>query len=313
MLFERLLLLTILAAGAGSVFLAVWAAFRVQAEIAEATQLDDDRRGKISSPIFRMLITFARPLALFLRYYTLRAERHHDETGRKGMWLSTRDRTARHLTAAGSPHGLNADEYFGLVLLFSLIGLGIGGMASVSSGWTILLAGGLICGFLWPIVWLQAQTERRKTAIFRSLPFALDLLTLSVEAGLDFTSALARILKKIPNTPLAEEFGELLRQIQMGQARSDALRQLARRVDIEAMTNVTGSLIQADELGASIGPILRIQADQMRVRREQLAEKKAMEAPVKILLPLILFIFPTVFLIILGPVALKLLLDYKQL
>ena len=313
MLSEKLMLLTILIAGSGSVFLLVWAVFRVQSEIAEATQLDEERRGKISSPAFRVLITFARPFGMFLRYHTLRAERRFDETGSKGMWLSMRDRTARHLTAAGSPHGLSADEYFGLVLLCSLAGLAVGVLGTVSTGWTLLVVAGLVCGLLWPVVWLRAQTDRRKTQIFRALPFALDLLTLAVEAGLDFTSALARILKKIPNTPLAEEFGELLRQIQMGQARSQALRELAHRVDLEAMTNVTGSLIQADELGASIGPILRIQAEQMRVRREQLAEKKAMEAPVKILLPLILFIFPTVFLIILGPVALKLLQDYGKI
>lgn len=313
MVSEKILIITILAAGGGSMFLLVWAICRMQAEIAEATQLDEERRGKITSLVFRLLITFARPLAAFLRYHTLRAERRLEETNRKGVWLSLRDRTGRLLVAAGSPHGLNADEYFGLVLLCALIGLAIGAMATASTGWTLLVAAGLICGVLWPIVWLQAQTERRKTEIFRALPFALDLLTLSVEAGLDFTSALVRILKKIPNTPLAEEFGELLRQIQMGQARSDALRQLAHRVDLEAMTNVTGSLIQADELGASIGPILRIQAEQMRVRREQMAEKKAMEAPVKILLPLILFIFPTVFLIILGPVALKLLQDNNML
>ena len=313
MISERILLLTIIGAGAGSMFLLVWAVYRVQAEVAEATQLDDERRQKIASPIFRALITFARPFGTFLRYFTLRAERRFEETGRKGAWLSIRDRSERHLVAAGSPHGLNADEYFGLVLLCALIGVAAGVMATASTGWTLFLVFGLICGALWPVVWLQAQTDRRKKNIFRALPFALDLLTLSVEAGLDFTSALARILKKIPDSPLAEEFGELLRQIQMGQARSDALRQLARRVDLEAMTNVTGSLIQADELGASIGPILRIQAEQMRVRREQMAEKKAMEAPVKILLPLILFIFPTVFLIILGPVALKLLQDYDML
>jgi len=310
---EKVLVTTILGAGAGSMFLLIWAICRVRAEIAEATRLDEERRGKITSPVFRLLITFARPFAAFLRYHTLRAERRFEKTGRKGAWLSLRDRTGRHLTAAGSPHGLKADEYFGLVLLCALIGFAAGGMATASTGWTLLLAAGLLCGGLWPIAWLRAQAERRKTAIFRALPFALDLLTLSVEAGLDFTSALVRILKKIPDTPLAEEFGELLRQIQMGQARSSALRQLARRVDLEAMTNVTGSLIQADELGASIGPILRLQAEQMRVRREQMAEKKAMEAPVKILLPLILFIFPTVFLIILGPVALKLLQDNNML
>ena len=310
---EGFLLIIILFAGSGSVFLLAWSLYHFKTEIADATQIDKKRREKISSPLFRMLIALAQPVASFLRYYTLRAEQRFEKTGHKPTLLSLRDRAERNLVAAGTPHGVTADEYLGLVLLCGLIGLGIGGLGTASSGWTILLPVGLICGVLWPIVWLQTQAKKRKTLIFRSLPFALDLLTLSVEAGLDFTSALARILEKTRGTPLGEEFGELLRQIQMGQPRSDALRTLARRVDLEAMSNVTGALIQADELGASIGPILRIQAEQMRVQREQLAEKKAMEAPVKILLPLILFIFPTVFLIILGPVALKLLQDYGML
>ncbi len=310
---EQVMIITILVAGAGSAFLLVWGLHRFRAEVAEATHLDELRRQKIKSPLFRLLITFARPLGMLVRYYALRAEQRLDETGHRPTLVSIRDRAERNLIAAGSPHGINADEYLGLVLLCALGGLSVGGLAMASTGWTILLAGGVICGTLWPLAWLQAQTRKRKTQIFRSLPFALDLLTLSVEAGLDFTSALARIVTKVRDTPLGEEFSELLRQIQMGQPRADALRQLARRVDIEEMTNVAGSLIQADELGASIGPILRIQAEQMRVRREQMAEKKAMEAPVKILLPLILFIFPTVFLIILGPVALKLLQDYRLL
>ncbi len=309
---ERLLLSTISLAVGGSVFLLVWSLRRMYVEIFEATQLEDWRRQKISSPGFRLLIAFARPLGTFVRYYSLKAERRFEETGHKPALVSMRDRAERSLIAAGSPHGVNADEFMGLVLLCSLIGLGVGLMAVVSTGWTTLLVGGLLCGALWPVVWLRAQVQHRKTLIFRALPFALDLLTLSVEAGLDFTSALARIVVKIGDTPLGIEFKELLRQVQMGQPRSDALRQLAWRI-IEEMSNVAGAMIQADELGASIGPILRIQAEQMRVRREQLAEKRAMEAPVKILLPLILFIFPTVFLIIFGPVALKLLQDYKML
>lgn len=310
---EQMLFITILSASAGSVFLLVWSLYRMQTEISEATQLDETRRQKIGSPPFRLLITFARPLGTFLRYYTLRAEQRFERTGDKSHLLALRGRTERSLTAAGTPYGINADEYMGMVLLCGLIGLGLGALATASTGWTVLLAGGLLCGALWPVVWLRAQVQKRKTMIFRSLPFALDLLTLSVEAGLDFTSALARILTKISETPLGVEFSELLRQIQMGRSRAEALRQLAARVDLEEMTNVTGSLIQADELGASIGPILRIQAEQMRVRREQLAEKKAMEAPVKILLPLILFIFPTVFLTILGPVALDALKKHGML
>jgi tight adherence protein C len=310
---ERILVATILASGAASVFLAVWAFHRFQREIQDATRLDEARRGKITSPLMRMVIAFARPLATLVRYYSLRQEAHFEATGQRKALFAMKLRASRNLTAAGTPHGITADEYLGMVLLCLLGGLLVGVFAAVSTGWTLLLVAGLICGVLWPLTWLQAQAKKRKTAIFRALPFALDLLTLSVEAGLDFTSALGRILPKIRHTPLGEEFHELLRQIRMGQARSDALRETAQRVDLEEMTNVAGSLIQADELGASIGPVLRIQAEQMRVRREQIAEKKAMEAPVKILLPLILFIFPTVFLIILGPVALKYALQYGYL
>jgi len=301
---DTLLVGAVLAAGGGSAFLLVWSLHKMKQEVAEATRLDEQRRQKITSPLFRLLVAFARPLGTYLRFHTLRAEQRFEQTGNKPHLLAMRERADRNLVAAGAPYGITADEYMGMVVLCAVFGLGIGGLGVATTGWTVLLAGGLICGALWPLAWLRSQVQKRKTQIFRSLPFALDLLTLSVEAGLDFTSALARILVKIRDTPLGVEFSELLRQIQMGQPRAEALRQVAERVDLEEMTNVTGALIQADELGASIGPILRIQAEQMRVRREQIAEKKAMEAPVKILLPLILFIFPTVFLTILGPVVL---------
>lgn len=296
-------------AGAGSVFLLIWGLYRFRAEVIEATALEEERRRRITTPLFRILIMFARPIGILIRFYTLRAQEREHPAGHKPFLVAARDRAERNLTAAGNPNGVNADEFLGLVVLCALIGLAVGALATASTGWTLLLAAGLICGALWPLTWLRAQVRKRKTQVFRSLPFALDLLTLSVEAGLDFTSALARIVAKIRDTPLGQEFNELLRQIQMGQSRADALRALARRVDLEEMSNVTSALIQADELGASIGPILRIQAEQMRVRREQIAEKRAMEAPVKILLPLILFIFPTVFLTIFSPIVLYELLE----
>ncbi|MFW6159027.1 MAG: type II secretion system F family protein [Planctomycetota bacterium] len=306
---DRLLIALILIAASGSVFLLVWSLYRIKTEISEATRLDEERREKITSPFVRVLVAASRPLGVFLRYFTLRAEVRYEQTGHRPHLLALRGRAERSLIAAGSPHGITPDEYLGMVLLCALFGLGLGALATASTGWTVLLAAGLLCGGLWPVVWLRAQVRRRKTQIFRSLPFALDLLTLAVEAGLDFTSALGRIVTKIKGTPLGQEFAEVLRQIQMGQPRADALRALARRVDLEEMSNFTGSMVQADELGASIGPVLRIQAQEMRTRREQLAEKKAMEAPVKILLPLILFIFPTVFLTILGPVILDALIQ----
>ena len=118
---------------------------------------------------------------------------------------------------------------------------------------------------------------------------------------------MTRIVKKLGNSALAVELGQTVRDIHLGRTRVQALRELSRRVDLSELNSLVGALIQADELGSSLGPILRIQADQLRIRRSQTAEKLAMEAPVKILLPLILFIFPTIFIMIFGPIALKLL------
>ena len=309
-LSDQMFIMLIMVAASGSVFLLVWSLYRIQTDIAEATRLDEQRQAEIGSPLLRILIAASRPLGTLLRYFTLRAEVRHEQTGHRPHLLSLRRHAERNLIAAGSPHAITPDEYLGMVLLCTLLGLAVGVGATLLAGWTVLIVAGLILGLLWPIMWLRSQVRKRKTELFRALPFALDLLTLSVEAGLDFTSALARITTKIKGTPLGEEFAEVLRQIQMGQPRAEALRGLAHRADLEEMSNFAGAMIQADELGASIGPVLRIQAQEMRVRREQLAEKKAMEAPVKILLPLILFIFPTVFLTILGPVALDAMIKY---
>jgi len=162
-------------------------------------------------------------------------------------------------------------------------------------------------GFLLPWIWLRDRERARKQWIRRDLPYALDLLTLSVEAGLDFTAALARIVRRRPNTPLSEELGETLRQVQMGVTRAAALRDLTDRAQMEEIFSVTSSLIQADELGSSLGPVLRVQADAFRVRRAQAAEKAAMEAPVKLLFPLLAFFFPIIFMVIFGPVFIPLL------
>lgn len=160
-------------------------------------------------------------------------------------------------------------------------------------------------GYLMPWIWLRDRERARKKLIRRALPYALDLLTLSVEAGLDFTAAIARIVRRRPDTPLSQELAETLHQVQMGVPRAAALRDLSDRVRMEEIFSVVSALIQADELGASLGPILRIQADTFRVRRAQAAEKQAMEAPVKLLFPLICFFFPATFIVIFGPIFIR--------
>jgi tight adherence protein C len=135
----------------------------------------------------------------------------------------------------------------------------------------------------------------------------LDLLTLSVEAGLDFMSAMQRIVERRRLDALGEEFVRVLREIQLGKTRRVALKDMADRVDHPDIRLVVNSLVQADELGVGISAILRIQADQMRMRRFERAEKQANEAPVKMLFPLVAFIFPAVFLVLLGPIILQIL------
>ena len=166
-----------------------------------------------------------------------------------------------------------------------------------------------IIGAIMPMRSLRDRIRRRQREMRHLLPYALDLLTLSVEAGLDFTEALQRIVRRLGTSPLGEEFGETLRQIQLGKTRGQALRDLAARVDLSELRSVVGALIQTDELGGNLGPALRAQSQQLRETRSQVAEKTAMEAPVKILFPLVLFIFPTIFIMIFGPIALKIILE----
>ena len=204
-----------------------------------------------------------------------------------------------------------AFELLGLWLMLGIVvlSLSVVGYAIALQYWTgtttALMVPFIVLGALVPWIWLRDRERVRKRAIRIALPYALDLLTLSVEAGLDFTASLARIMKRQPGTPLSQELAETLRQIQIGVPRAEALRDLHERVVMEELFSVTSALIQADELGASLGPILRIQADQFRIRRAQAAEKAAMEAPVKLLFPLIFFFFPATFIMIFGPVFLQ--------
>ena len=157
----------------------------------------------------------------------------------------------------------------------------------------------------WPALWLRAAVRRRQAAIVRALPFAIDLVTLSVEAGLDFMAALRRCTERRTLDPLSEELLRVAAETQVGTPRREALRAFARRVAVPEVRSLVGALVQADELGVSVGGILRVQAAQMRQRRFERAEKLANEAPVKLLGPLVLFVFPAVFLVLLGPILFR--------
>jgi tight adherence protein C len=224
--------------------------------------------------------------------------------GRRLLTDGLERRLRRALVQAGEPGGLTPAEVVGLSLA-GAAGLGILATGPVlalgaSPPW-ILLA--VLTGFVLPLVWLRDGVKRRHLRISRDLPFQLDLLTLAVEAGLDFVAALAKVVDRGRDGPLRDELALVLKEIRMGKTREEALRGLAERSGHPALSAFAGALIQADRMGANLGGVLRVQASQLRNERSQRAEKLAGEAPVKMLLPLVLFLFPTVFLVLLGPIV----------
>lgn len=161
----------------------------------------------------------------------------------------------------------------------------------------------LLCMAVYPSAWLKSLVDKRHLEILKALPNVLDLLTLSVEAGRDFLTALRDIVGRRQRDALNEELRRTLHEIQLGKSRQVALKEMALRVRQPELTTVLNSIIQADELGVSIGQLLRVQGDQLRAKRFSLAEKLANEAPVKILFPIVVFIFPCVFLVLMGPLV----------
>ena len=163
----------------------------------------------------------------------------------------------------------------------------------------------LVVGFMFPQLWLTGRINSRQKNVFRALPDALDLLTICVEAGLGFDAAMGKVNEKWEND-LALEFGRVLQEIRLGKLRREALRDMADRLAVSELTSFVAAVIQSEQLGVSMAKVLRIQSDQMRVRRRQMAEEEAHRAPIKMIFPIALLIFPSILLVLLGPAALML-------
>lgn len=213
------------------------------------------------------------------------------------------------LAAAGGFAGLSTDSFLlfwgSLVVAAPAVTGFFAGLAGAPVGKIISLATlAFFVGAVWPLLMLNRQIAARKTSIQKDLPDVLDLLTVSVEAGLGFDGALAKLSEKMKGA-LVDEFSRVLQEIRVGVPRRDALHALGRRCDVADLSLFTSALVQADQLGVSIGSVLRVQSAAMREKRRQQAQERAMKAPVKMLLPLVLCIFPTLFVILLGPAAIN--------
>lgn len=226
---------------------------------------------------------------------------------RLGVYWSTplltkkyRVNTLNKLRRAGKDYALGPEQYFAGKLAAAFVGILVAALIgrmldNYSIILFILLA---LLGFFYPDLWLKETISSREKKIFRDLPYYLDIITLSVEAGTNLTSAFAYAVQKSPQSPLNDEIKRILRDVRAGKPRATCMRDFAERVQMPAVDNLVGSLIQAEKIGSSLGPILRAQSQQRRSERFTRAEKLAMEAPVKLLGPLIMFIFPTTFLVL---------------
>ncbi len=213
------------------------------------------------------------------------------------------------LERAGYPGGLRGADWVGVKLLsliafsiiFFLLALFMTGTPVL--GMFFAVAGAAV-GYIAPEFWLGRKMRARSMAMILQLPDALDLLTISVEAGLGFDAALAKCVEKMEG-PLIDEYRQALAEVRMGRTRRDALRDVATRADAQPVSNFIGAIIQAEQLGVPIAKVLQIQSNQLRIERRQRAEEAAAKAPVKMLFPMVGCIFPTIFIVILGPAIIK--------
>jgi tight adherence protein C len=218
------------------------------------------------------------------------------------------EKKERKLMLAGYPGNLDAPAFivikllttaFGLVAAYFIIDFGADALQRV-----VLFVMPIVLGFFGPDAWLERKVDERRQAMLRALPDILDLLVISVEAGLGFDSALARVVATVPG-PLSEEFFRMLQETRVGVSRRDAMRHLMDRTDLDELRSFLLAMIQAEAFGVTIARVLRVQADEMRVKRRQRAQEKAFAAPVKLVFPLVFCIFPSLFIVLLGPAALQ--------
>jgi tight adherence protein C len=214
----------------------------------------------------------------------------------------------KQLIRAGNPMSLNAYVVFWMVSVFLISGLMltavvvVWGAVGVQQALAVLMFAAV--GWMFPGLWLKGRLGARQKLVLKTLPDALDLVTTCVEAGLGLDGALARVAEK-SSGPLTTELTRMLREVAMGKLRREALTEMADRIGVDELTSFVNAIIQAEQLGVGIAQVLRIQSDQMRTRRRQRAEQTAHEAPIKMIFPLVLFIFPAFMLVILGPAVIR--------
>ena len=242
------------------------------------------------------LLRLVWPLVRFLEYHVCAF-----------IPTSALERTHERLQRTGVGYLMTAEQFFAIRILsvVALFALAIYANAMLARDSTETVLGAVVLGFFLPRIWLSDVQQRRVKAIQRTLPVYLDFVTMAVEAGLNMTGAINQAMEKGPSGPLRHEFFLVVRDLRSGLSRSEALRRMDARLGMSEITSFVGTVIQAEKMGARLGSALRAQSEQRRTERFQRAEKLAMEAPVKLIGPLMMFIFPVTFIVLGFPIAMK--------
>ena len=235
--------------------------------------------------------------------------------GRRISGADTAERIRRKLDLAGNPAGWTVDRVLSGKVIGAIAGL-VGGlvfqlMLHSPTMKIIVVAGAVVAGFFAPNLYLYQKAHERAEKLQRELPDAIDLLTISVESGLGFDAAVQQVARNTEG-PLSEEFSRVLREMQIGQGRADALRALGERTGVADVRTFVGAMVQADSFGIPIAQVLRVQSAEIRVKRRQRAEEKAQQVPVKITIPLIFCILPTLFIAVMGPAVLSIMDSFSK-
>lgn len=252
------------------------------------------------------------------RIQGLRALRHMNQRIAERLFSQSSqpflDTVQAKLAAAGYPLAMRPVEWLGLRFLCTALAFCMGlfyGVAVGGSKGVLMLLVIALLGWMAPNLWLSRRVQNRQQSIARQLPSALDLLTISVEAGLGFDQALAKVAEKFTG-PVAEEFARTIREIQLGATRAEAMQRLGTRAGVDALRVFASAIIQADRLGSGLARTLRIQSDALRERHRLDAQERALKAPVKMVIPLVIFVFPSVFIIVLGPAMIHVVEMFKN-
>jgi tight adherence protein C len=274
-------------------FLLGWNLFSGELEASAASRLEQRKKKasslilRVSRPVYRILVL---PYSIKLKI---------------DPW---REKHKRIIISAGLEEEIDADELMAFKIALGFVFPAFLFVYLLTAGsalpyWLLVVL--IFIGFFYPTIWVRSARRRRHEEILLQLPFVIDLLTLSTEAGLDFIGALAKVVEKTRPGPLVNEIERMLQEIHLGTTRADSLRDMAWRIDLPEISSLVAVLVTADMMGSPLGPVLRTQSDLIRTQRFTKAEKKGAAASQKLLFPLIFFIMPAVFIMIFGPVLLQ--------